>query len=325
MPDVFLTGGSGFVGGAVLRRFVEAGHDVRALARSDTAAAAVARLGAEPWRGDLADGGALESGMAGCDLVVHVGGLNENCLPDPSPLYRVNVGGTRLVVATAARVGAGRVVVTSSAAAVGEPKGSVATEETIHRGHFLTHYERSKFQAERVAFAEGRRLGIDVVCVNPSSVQGPGRTGGTAKILLGFLRGTLRVAVDTTLSMVSIDDAAEAHLLAARSGEPGERYLVSGATLTVREALDVLTRVTGQERRVRFVPGWPVLAAATVVGGAARLFGKHPPVCREIVRILLHGPAYDGSKITRELGLAYTPLEEWLAETVAWYRAEGLA
>jgi dihydroflavonol-4-reductase len=324
MPDVFLTGGSGFVGGAVLRRFVAEGRSVRALARSDRAADVVAAHGAEPVRGDLLDGAALAAGIAGCDVVVHVGGLNENCLADTRPLYRINVDGTREVLRAAAHAGAGRVVVTSSAAAIGERRGTVATEATEHRGSFMTHYERSKYLGEQAALAEGERLGLEVVVVNPSSVQGPGRTGGTAKILLAFLRGKLRYAVDTTLSLVSIGDTAEAHVLAADRGVPGQRYIVSGATLTLREALDLLGEVTGEERRVRFLPGWPVMAAATVVGGAFRLVRKQAPVCREIVRIMLHGPAYDGSKITRELGLVYTPLREWVGETVAWYRVEGL-
>ncbi|HSG78884.1 MAG TPA: NAD-dependent epimerase/dehydratase family protein [Acidimicrobiia bacterium] len=324
MPDVFLTGGSGFVGGAVLRRFVAEGRSVRALARSDRAAEAVAAHGAEPARGDLHDGEALTAGIEGCDVVVHVGGLNENCLADTRPLYRANVDGTRAVVEAAGRVGARRVVVTSSAAAIGEPTGTVATEATEHRGTFMTHYERSKYLGERVALAEGERLGLEVVVVNPSSVQGPGRTGGTAKILLAFLRGKLRYAVDTRLSLVSIGDTAEAHVLAADHGVPGERYIVSGATLTLREALALLGEVTGEDHGVRFLPGRPVMAAATIVGGAFRMVRRQAPVCREIVRIMLHGPAYDGSKITRELGLSYTPLREWVGETVAWYRTEGL-
>ena len=324
MPDIFLTGGSGFVGGAVLSRFVADGREVRALARSDAAEVAVAEAGATAWRGDLGDEATLEAGMRGCELVVHVGGLNENCLPDPAPLYRVNVGGTGAVVRAASRAGVRRVLVTSSAAAIGEPKGTVATEDTVHRGSYLTHYERSKHQAEQVAFAEGSRLGIEVVAVNPASVQGPGRTGGTAKILLGFLTGKLRFAVDTTLSLVSVGDTVEAHVLAATRGVPGERYLVSGATLTVRDALAALADLTGEDRTVRFVPAWPARAGAAVVGGAFKILGKQAPVCREIMGILLHGPAYDGSRITRELGLVYTPVADWMAETIDWYRAEGL-
>ena len=160
--------------------------------------------------------------------------------------------------------------------------------------------------------------------VNPSSVQGPGRTSGTARILIGSLRGRLGVAVDTVVSLVFVDDCTDAHLLAAERGSPGERYLVSGATLSVREALEVLGRVAGQRRRVVFLPRAAVSAAAPLVGAGFRLLRKHPPLCREAARVVRHGARYDGSRISRDLGLVYTPVEEWLERTVAWYREQGL-
>jgi dihydroflavonol-4-reductase len=325
VPDVFLTGGSGFVGGALLRGLLAQGRRVRALARSPEAERRVAALGAEVVAGDLGDAPALRRGMAGCRVAFHAAGVNAMCLRDPAGMYRANVDGSVEVVRAAATAGVPRVVYTSSAVTMGEAAGAVATEQTPHRGSYLSHYERSKHLGEEAALAEGRRLGVEVVCVNPASVQGPGRTGGTARLLIGYLSGRLRWAVHTTLSLVFVDDCTAAHLLAEGRGRPGERYLASGATLTVRETLDVLASVVGRERTVRFLPGWVASAGATTVGGIWRLAGRPAPICREMSRVMRHGAAYDGSRATRELGLAYTPLETWLRVTVDWYRAEGLA
>ena len=324
MPDAFLTGGTGFVGGALLRRLVAEGREVRALARSEEGREQVRAVGAAAVAGDLFDGEALRRGMQGCRVVFHSAGVNAMCLSDPSPMYRANADGPVEVVRAAAAAGVTRVVHTSSAVAVGEAAGAVATEWTPHRGFYLSHYERSKHLGEQAALAEGARLGVEVVCVNPASVQGPGRTGGTARILIGFLSGRLRWSVDSTLSLVFADDCAEAHLLAERRGVPGDRYLVSGATLTVRGAVAVLGRVAGVSGKVRHLPTWAVAVGATVMGGACRLARRQAPVCREAARVLRHGAAYDGSRATRELGLAYTPLEDWLRVTVAWYREQGL-
>lgn len=324
MPDAFLTGGSGFIGGAVLEGLVAEGRAVRALARSDESARQLAGAGAEVVRGDLFDERALRAGMDGCGTVFHVAGLNALCLADPAELERVNVGGTRTAVRAAAATGVGRFVYTSSAATIGEPKGVVGTESTDHRGTHLTAYERSKHLAEIAAFEEADRLGVDLVAVNPSSVQGPGRTGGTARILIAYLKGRLRFAVDTRLSLVSIGDTVRAHLLAEQQGEPGERYLVSGWTAAVPDAVALLADITGVERRVRYLPPALLAVVAAIVGGAFRLVGRDAPLCPEMVRALRHGHTYDGSRIEREWGFEYTPPEQWLAKTVEWYREEGL-
>ena len=324
MPDVLVTGGTGFIGGALLRRLVSDGRDVRALVRNESGDRVVADLGAEPIRGDLRNLSSIARAVAGCRTVFHVAGINEICSSDVDQMHRVNVDGSRTIVAAAAAAGVERVVFTSSAAVIGEPPGVTASETTPFTGD-LSAYGRTKRLAEEVVFATALDAGIDVVAVNPASVQGPGRTGGTARILLGFLTGRLRYAVDTTLSLVYIDDCIEAHLLAEQRGVPGERYLVSGVTVTVPEALDLLARVSGVERNVRMVPVWLVSALAPAVSAAFRLVRRQPPLCSEMTRIMRHGAAYDGSRISRELGLSYTPPEKWLAATIEWYRELGLA
>ena len=324
MSRVFLTGGSGLVGGALAKRLVAQGDEVVALARSAQAAGALEGIGAAVVRGDVLDEAGMAEGMAGCAVAYHVAGVNTMCPTDPAELIHVNVRGAEAAVRAAARAGVGRVVLTSSAAALGEAEGTVGSETSPHRGSYLSVYERSKHEGELAAFAAAAITGIPLVSVNPSSVQGPGRAGGTGRILIAYLNGRLRGFVDTTLSLVDIDDCVEAHVLAAEKGVPGERYVISGATISARKALEIVTEVSGVHRDVRILPPAVAKVAGSAVEGVFKLRGRKPPFCREMVRTLLHGHRYDGSKAARELGLAYTPVEETFRRTIEWARREGL-
>jgi dihydroflavonol-4-reductase len=213
---------------------------------------------------------------------------------------------------------------TSSAAALGERAGTVGSEDSPHRGWFLSAYERSKLEGERAVLAAGRAGGLEVVCVNPSSVQGPGRAGGTGRIVLALLDGRLKVFVDTRISLVDVDDCVEGHLLAAACGMPGERYVLNGATISSAEAFRLIGSITGLDERPRLLPARVATGLALAVEGGFRLLRRPPPVCREMVRTMLHGHAYDGSKAVRELGLSYTPLSDTLRRTAEWAVEEGL-
>jgi dihydroflavonol-4-reductase len=321
---VFITGASGFVGKAILKRLIADGRHVVALARSETSAATLKELGAETVPGDVLQPESVLEGMRGSEVVFHVAGVNAFCLPDPAPLFRVNVEGSRTVIDAAARADVRRVVYTSSAATLGEAQGTIGDERSPHRGSFLSNYERSKYEAERAVREAAERLGVDVVYLLPSSVQGPGRTGGTARLLLDFANGKLKAAVGTRMSLVDVADCTEGHILAETKGGSGERYVLNGATLSVHEALAILAEVTGIDDRPRFLPPFVAMAGATVVEKTSAARGRRPSVCREMVRTLIHGHAYDGSKATRELGLQYTPIRETLRRTIAWYAGQGM-
>jgi dihydroflavonol-4-reductase len=321
---VFVTGASGLVGGALVSQLVARGDEVVALARSDRAASQVARLGARPVRGDILDADSLEAGMRGCTVAFHVAGANVQCPRDPRVVFKANVDGAIAAVRAAASAGVERLVYTSSAATVGEAPGSVGREDTPHRGWYLSVYEQSKTDGERAALAEARHVGVDIVSVNPSSVQGPGRVRGTGRILLALLNGRLPVFVDTRISLVDVEDCAAGHLLAAERGATGERYLLNGFTLTSQQAFELLDRVGGLPRRPRIVPPAAARAAGALVEGIFRLGRRRPPLCREMVRTILHGHAYDGSRAQRELGLRYTPAEETLRRTLQWAHDAGL-
>jgi dihydroflavonol-4-reductase len=321
---VFVTGASGFIGGALAARLAERGDEVVGLARSDRAAAEVERRGARAVRGDLLDEDSLVHGMEGCELAFHVAGVNTHCPPDPGMLLRVNVDGAASAVRAAAAAGVPKVVYTSSAASVGERPGTIGREDTIHRGSYLSVYDRSKHLGEQAAFVEARRHGIHLSAVNPSSVQGPGRDSGNGKIIIAYLSGKLPVFVDTYVSVVDIADTTEAHVLAAERGRAGARYILNGATITSAEALDLVAEVSGVRHEVRIVPPPVARSAAALLEAAYKVRGRVPSLCRARIRTFLHGHQYDGSLVTRELGLVYTPVEETFRRTIAWAESEGL-
>jgi dihydroflavonol-4-reductase len=272
---VFLTGGSGLVGGALARRLAERGDQVVAMVRSDEAERTLAAGGADVVRGDVLDEDAMAAGMAGCALAYHVAGVNTMCPADPATLFHVNVRGAEAAVRAAARAGVPRLVLTSSAASLGEAAGTVGTEASAHRGSYLSVYERSKHEGERAAFEAAGRAGVEVVAVNPSSVQGPGRASGTGRILIAYLNGRLPAFLDTQISLVDIADCVEGHVLGAERGVPGERYVLNGATLTSREALELVAEVSGCVGGGRFSRARPPAAGLPGDGADAR---TRPPL-----------------------------------------------
>ncbi|MGI9647804.1 MAG: NAD-dependent epimerase/dehydratase family protein, partial [Acidimicrobiia bacterium] len=228
------------------------------------------------------------------------------------------------VVRAALRAGVGSVVYTSSAVTIGEESGSVGTEAGRHRGWYLSEYERSKVEAERAVAIEAEDLGVNVVSVNPASVQGPGRVTGTARLLLAFLKGRLRYLPDTRATIVDVDDCARGHLAAAECGVKGARYLLAGATVSTTEMAETLASVAGIDVNVRRLSPRVARLAGAIAGGAYGLVRRQAPICPEMVATMLHGHAFDGSRAERELGISYTPLAETFNRMVGWYREQGL-
>jgi dihydroflavonol-4-reductase len=324
VPTTFVTGASGFIGGALATRLQERGEELVALARSDASAAKLHARGLKVVRGDVLDEDSLARGMEGCELVYHCAGVNSHCPPDPELLLRVNARGPENVVQAAQRTGVKRVVYTSSAASVGEPHGTIGREWTVHRGSYLSVYDRSKHEGENAAFAAAHRTGVELVAICPSSVQGPGRKEGNGKLIVDYVNGKLPVFVDTYVSVVDIADCTEAHVLAAERGRAGARYILNGATITSAEALDLVAEIAGVRHHVRIVPPPVARSAAALLEAAYKVRGRVPSLCRARIRTFLHGHQYDGSLATRELGLEYTPVEETFRRTIAWAEGEGL-
>ncbi|MGC9220191.1 MAG: NAD-dependent epimerase/dehydratase family protein [Solirubrobacteraceae bacterium] len=321
---VFVTGATGLLGAALVRELLKRGDQVAALARSDQAAEDLAKQGVQVQPGGILDEEALVAGMAGCQLAFNLAGVNRFCVSDPTEMMRVNVDGAVTVVRAAHRAGVPRLVHTSSAVTIGEARGTVANEWSPHRGRYLSRYEQSKTLGEQAVRDIAAQLGQPLVFVNPSSVQGPGRAGGTGRFIIAFLNGRLKVFVDTVVSLVDLQDCVAGHLLAAELGSPGERYLLNGVRLQIAELMQMAAQVAGVTRTARLVPAGMAMAGASAAELYFRARGQHPPVCREFVRVLVHGHRFDGSRAQRELGLTYTPVGETLQRTVTWARAAGL-
>ncbi|MEX0651008.1 MAG: NAD-dependent epimerase/dehydratase family protein, partial [Actinomycetota bacterium] len=245
---------------------------------------------------------------------------------EPTPMMRTNVDGTAAIVRAASAARVAKLVYTSSATTIGELAGEIGREDTQHRGSFMSNYERSKYLGERRALTLGEELALPVVCVNPSSVQGPGRVGGSARLLIDIVNGRLPVLVNTWLSVVDIDDCTAAHVLAEHEGVPGCRYLVSGASFEVRTAVTLLRQVSGHPRHAWLAPRALATLGGALAGIATRVTRReNGRVCPETVRTLLHGHRFDASLAERDLGLAYTPIEATIRRTLAWYAERGLA
>lgn len=319
---VLITGATGFIGGLLLARLVGEGRAVRALVRkpADRERLAVTS-GVELALGALGDDEALVRAADGCGVVYHVAGMNRLCLADPAPLYRVNVEGTRRVLQAARKAGVRRVVYTSSAATLGGDGTRVVDEKTAQPGEFTSHYARSKFEAEQVALSFH---GLDVVAVNPSSVQGPGRTTGTAKVFIDYLNGRLPFDLPARFGLCYTKDCVSGHLLAETRGTPGQRYVLNTATLSNVEAIDLIGEIAGLRRRPRTLPLGMAMALATGVELVSRWRSHEPSLCRESVRTLGHPHLYDGSRAERELGVRYTPIRVAMEAAVRWYLEQGL-
>jgi dihydroflavonol-4-reductase len=283
----------------------------------------VRALGADPVSGDVLDVDSMTRAMEGCAVAYHVAGMNRFCLEDPSPMQRVNVIGSQNCVIAAHRSGVRRLVYTSSAVTIGEASGTIGREGSPHRGSFLSAYEQSKFEAEVAVVRLAERLGLELVCLNPSSVQGPGRMSGTGRLLIEYLCGRLRFWVPTTVSLVDIDDCAEGHVLAESKGEPGQRYVLNGSSLRCDELLELMATIAPRVRPPRAVPEAVAGLGVALVGAAAWACRRPPVMCRESLAVVLHGHRYDGSRAERELGLRYRSAEDTVWRTALWLVEQG--
>ena len=235
-----VTGATGFVGSAVARALLQAGWQVTALVRPNADLRNLRGLGADLAAGDLTDRASLDRALAGCAALFHVAADYRLGARKPEELYRTNVEGTRNIMEAARRAGTGRVVYTSSVATIGLPAdGTPGTEETPSTiADMIGHYKRSKFLAEEVA-REAARSGMAVIIVNPSTPVGPGdvKPTPTGQMVMDAAAGRMPAYVDTGLNIVHVDDVAAGHLLAFQRGRPGERYILGGQDMSLREIL----------------------------------------------------------------------------------------
>ena len=322
-----VTGATGFVGAAVARALLREKWEVRALARKGSDRRNLQPIAVEVVEGDLGDAGSLERALAGCDALFHVAADYRLGAFDPEQLYRTNVDGTRNILNAAREAGVRRVVYTSSVATIGIPKdgtpGSEDTPSTL--ADMIGHYKRSKFLAEEVA-REAARSGESVVIVNPSTPIGPGdvKPTPTGQLVFDAAAGRMPAYVDTGLNIVHVDDVAAGHLLAFHRGRIGERYILGGQDMTLREILVEIARLVGRKPPSVRLPSGVVMPIAYIAEGVARLTGRSTRITVEGVRMARKRMFFSSAKAARELGYQWRPPTQAFSDAIAWFRDQGL-
>jgi dihydroflavonol-4-reductase len=323
----FVTGATGFVGSHVARALAGQGADLRLLVRSGSDLRNIQELNADRVVGDLRDPASLEKAVAACEVVFHVAADYRLWVRDPDQMYRANVEGTRAILEAARKNGVRRVVYTSSVATMGfTANGHPADENSpVSLANMIGHYKRSKFMAEQVVIAAGR-TGMDVVVVNPTTPVGEQdiKPTPTGRIVVDFLKNKFPAYVDTGLNLVDVRECARGHVAALEKGRSGERYILGGENLTLKQILDKLAAITGLPSPKVRVPYVVALATGVVdemVTG--HLLHREPRATIDAVRMGRKKMFASSAKAERELGWKVVPVDDALRRAVAWFQTNG--
>jgi dihydroflavonol-4-reductase len=313
----------------VTRVLAEGGADLRLLVRTTSNLKNLEGLKAETATGDLRDSASLEKAMAGCEVVFHVAADYRLWVRDPAEMYRSNVEGTRAILAAARKKALRCVIYTSSVATMGfTGNGHPADEDSpVSLADMIGHYKRSKFMAEQVALAAGRG-GMRVVTVNPTTPVGEQdiKPTPTGRIVVDFLKRKFPAYVETGLNLVDVRECALGHVAALEKGQSGERYILGGENLTLKQILDKLGAIAGLPSPKLKLPYFVAYAAGAVdetVSG--RLLGREPRATVETVRMGKKKMWASSGKAERELGWKTMPADGALRRAVEWFRANGYA
>ncbi|MBX6361620.1 hopanoid-associated sugar epimerase [Pseudacidobacterium ailaaui] len=330
---VFVTGSTGFVGSHVAKALAQEGAHLHLLVRKNSNMANLSGMHAPPslatFTGDLLDPESLRPGIRGCDYVFHVAADYRLWVRDPRQMYAANVDGTRELLRICREEGVKRVIYTSSVATMGfQSDGTIVDENTpVSLDDMVGHYKRSKFLAEQEALRAAYD-GQQVIILNPTTPIGPGdiKPTPTGRIIVDFLNRKFPAYVDTGLNLVDVSEVAQAHLLAITRGTPGQRYILGGENLTLKQILDKMSAITGIPSPTTKVPHWVALAFAffdeTITG---RIFGKEPRATVEAVRMGRKKMFASSARAVRELGFRQVPVYSALRAAIDWFRAQGYA
>ncbi len=324
-----VTGASGFVGSAIARHLLDAGHHVRVLLRSGSPRDNLESLDVEIVIGDLTDQTTLKHACCGCSSLFHAAADYRLWAPHPESMYAANVHGTRNIMQAALDAGIERIIYTSSVATLGTSQnGAPADEETSSSlDSMIGHYKRSKFMAETVVQDMVEAECLPAVIVNPSTPIGPRdiKPTPTGKMILDAARGRMPAYVDTGLNIVHVDDVAAGHLLALKQGRIGERYILGGEDMSLKDILSQVATLTNRHPpRIR-LPHNAVLPLAWIVQGMARLSDAAQPIMTvDGVRMAKKRMFYSSAKAERELAYTHRPAIEALGDAIVWFRGRGL-
>lgn len=320
-----VTGATGFVGAAVARAALAAGHRLRLTTRPGSPARNLAGLDAEIVPLDLADPASFGPALAGCRYLFHVAADYRLWVPDPAAMRRVNIDGTVALLREAAARGVERAVYTSSVAALGLTATGAPADETtpIEPAHHTGAYKKSKYDAEQAVRALARTQNI--VIVNPSTPVGPGdvKPTPTGQMILDAARGRMPAFVDTGLNIVHVDDVAAGHLLALQKGISGESYILGGEDLMLRDLLAMIAAQTGSAPPRLRLPIAPLMPLAWVMERIAGITGKTPLMTPDILTMARKKMFFSSARAHAALGYAPRPAARAVADALAWFRAEG--
>jgi dihydroflavonol-4-reductase len=323
-----LTGATGFVGSAVARALAARGHRLRLLIRPTSDRRNLAGIDAELALGDLTDAASLARAASGCRYVFHVAADYRFWVPDPDAMLRANVDGTVAMMRAAQAARVERIVYCSSVAALGRPHdGSPADENTpTDEADFIGTYKRSKFLAERAVMDLVRQEALPAVVVNPAAPVGPRdiKPTPTGKMIRDAAAGRVPAYIDTGLNIVHVDDVAQGHVLALERGQIGERYVLGGENLLLKDLLAVVAQVVGRRPPTIELPEALVWPTAWLMEGFARITGIPPMMTRDHIKMARHRMFYSSDKAKRELGYSPRPVRAAIEDAIAWFRDNGM-
>lgn len=323
----FVTGATGFLGSHVARALSDGGAQLRLLVRPTSNLKNLQGLNAETASGDLRDAASLEKAISGCDVVFHVAADYRLWVRDPGEMYRSNVEGTRAILEAARKNKVRRVVYTSSVATIGfRQDGQPADEDSpVSLADMIGHYKRSKFMAEQVAMEAGRN-GMQVVTVNPTTPIGEQdvKPTPTGRIVVDFLKRKFPAYVDTGLNLVDVRECARGHVAALEKGRSGERYILGGQDLTLKQILDKLGAITGLPSPSVKLPYFFAFAAGVVDEAiTGMILRREPRATVDAVRMGKKKMFASSAKAERELGWKIVSVDDALQRAVDWFRANG--
>jgi dihydroflavonol-4-reductase len=321
----FVTGATGFVGSHVARVLAEQGANLRLLVRKTSRTENIANVPGERVIGDLTEVASLKQGMAGCEAVFHVAADYRLWTRNPHEMYAANVEGTRAIIKAAQESGVRRVVYCSTVATMGFTGNGTMTDETspVSLADMIGHYKRSKFMAEQVVL-EAAKAGADIVMVNPTAPIGEQdiKPTPTGRIVLDFLKGKFPAYVETGLNLVDVREVAQAHVAAFERAKPGERYILGGENLTLKQVLDKLSAISGVPSPTLKLP----YAVAFVSGMfdtffTGMVFRKEPRVTLDAVRMGKKKMWASSEKAEQDLDWKSSPIDGALRRATEWFKA----
>lgn len=317
---VFVTGGTGFIGANLVRLLLQKNYEVRVLIRPESNIENLKNLEIEKVEGCLTDSNLYQS-LKGCQVLFHCAAHYSLWQKDKPLLEQYNILGTRNILAAARQAGIERTIYTSSVAAIGVKPG-VAVNEIYQSPveNLVGHYKKSKYWAEQEAH-QAVKLGQDIVIVNPSTPIGPWdiKPTPTGDLILRFLRRKMPAYVNTGLNFIDVRDVAQGHLLALKKGKTGERYILGHQNLTLKEFLDLLSKITGLPAPQKTLPIWLPLSVAWVDEMILAKLGKIPSIPLDGVKMSRQPMYYNASKAVQELGLPQSSIQTALQDAVNWF------